>query len=207
MTSNTIINVQSIQSKMMNDFKSELENFFDEAVSQLESKMENGVGCYNQYYRKIQDLLSKQENCINYDNPDTSYVLTVVRKILLSEQTEFSHYEFFYEDGDVSQLIASLNLRYDSFVYDDIKRYIKNNMDIESFINDYFPDSFDFFEMENHILKNENKLYRIEKILKRKLFEKERKQSIDLKKKEIENLKLKIEELEKELISIRENLL
>lgn len=205
MTSNMTYSVTSIQSKIISDFKSEVEDLFDETVSCLESKMEDGRQSYNQHNRKIQDLFSKYENCINYDKPDSSYVLTFIRKNLVSQKANFLDYEFFYQDGDISQLISNLN--YNSNVFDDIKRYIQDGMDVQSFINDYFSDSFDFSEMEDFILQNEDRLNRIEKILKRKLFEKERKESIILKKKQIEDLKLKIEELEKDLVSIRENLL
>jgi hypothetical protein len=208
MASNTITyNITSLQSKIIFDFKSEIENLFDEIVSRLESKMQDGMECYNQYNSKIESLFSKYENCIDYDNPNSSYILTFIRKNLVSQKANFSDYEFFYENGDVSQLIFDLNLKYDSDLFNDIQRYIKDNMDIESFINDYFPDSFDFSEMEDFISENEDRLYRIENILKRKLHEKERKQSLILKKKQIEDLKLKIEELEKDLMSIKKNLL
>lgn len=206
MTSNTIYNVSSIQSKIMSDFKSDLENLFDETVSQLESKFEESKQSYCNYDSKLKYLFSKHEDCINYDNPETSFILTTIRKILLLERKVFSDYEIFYEDGDVSQLFSNLNFRYDNDLFTQIKIYIQD-MDVDAFIEDYFLESIDFSEMEKYILKNEDKLYRIEKILKRKLFEKERKESIILKKKQIEDLKLKIEELEKELISIRENLL
>ena len=137
MTSNTIYNVTLIQSKIMSDFKSEVENFFHETISELELRMENGIQSYDLYDCKLKNLFSKYEDCINYNNPDSSYILNSIKKIILLDQKVFSDYKIFYQNRDVSQLISTLNLRYYIDVVNDIKRYIQD-MDVDAFIEDYF---------------------------------------------------------------------